>query len=116
MLQRLGLIAKPNVPMWTEWRSLAELVDALDIPVHIAVVGKYTNLSDAYLSISKALYHAANKAERKLVVHWVEAEYLTEDVSHAGWNARQHTVERAWQHTVERAWEPRRSMRETPVP
>ena len=64
---------------WTEWRSLAELVDTLDIPVKIAVVGKYTNLSDAYLSISKALYHAANKAERKLVVHWVEAEYLTEE-------------------------------------
>jgi CTP synthase len=79
MLSRLGLIEKPNAKMWTEWRSLAELVDALDIPVTIAVVGKYTNLSDAYLSISKALYHAANKAERKLVVHWVEAEYLTEE-------------------------------------
>ena len=38
------------------------------VPVTIAVVGKYTNLSDAYLSVTKALYHAANKAERKLVV------------------------------------------------
>jgi len=79
MLGRLGLVEKPNTKMWTEWRSLAELVDALDIPVRIAVVGKYTNLSDAYLSISKALYHSANKAERKLVVDWIEAEFLTED-------------------------------------
>ena len=55
MLSRLGLIEKPDSKMWTEWRSLAELVDVLDIPVTIAVVGKYTNLSDAYLSISKAL-------------------------------------------------------------
>jgi CTP synthase len=78
-LQRLGLVERPNVRMWNEWRSLAELVDTLDIPVTIAVVGKYTNLSDAYLSVSKALYHSANKAERKLVVHWVEAEFLTED-------------------------------------
>ena len=47
--------------MWNEWRSLAELIDTLDVTVTIAVVGKYTNLSDAYLSISKALYHSANK-------------------------------------------------------
>ena len=49
------------------------------MPVTIAVVGKYTNLSDAYLSVTKALYHAANKAERKLVVSWVEAEFLSDD-------------------------------------
>ena len=78
-LGRLGLMEKPNRRMWNEWRSLAELVDSLDICVTIAVVGKYTDLSDAYLSISKALYHAANKAERKLVVKWIEAEFLTED-------------------------------------
>jgi CTP synthase len=51
------------------------------MPITIAVVGKYTDLSDAYLSVSKALYHAANKAERKLKVFWVEAEYLTEDAA-----------------------------------
>jgi len=91
ILSRLLLVEKPNVKMWNEWRSLAELVDSLDIPVSVAVVGKYTDLSDAYLSISKALYHAANKAERKLVVHWVEAEYLTEEMADhelyaSGWN------------------------------
>ena len=91
-LARLGLAERPNKRMWNEWRSLAELVDSLDIPVTIAVVGKYTDLSDAYLSISKALYHAANKAERKLVVKWVEAEFLTEDANEnekyaAGWKA-----------------------------
>ena len=53
ILSRLLLVEKPNVKMWNEWRSLAELVDSLDIPVSVAVVGKYTDLSDAYLSISK---------------------------------------------------------------
>lgn len=62
-------------------RALAELVDSLDVPVTIAVVGKYTNLSDAYLSISKALYHAANKAERKLVIEWIESDTLGEDMA-----------------------------------
>merc|ERR1719424_2541053 len=79
ILGRLGLMEKPNRRMWNEWRSLAELVDSLDITVTIAVVGKYTDLSDAYLSVSKSLYHAANKCERKLVLKWVEAEFLTED-------------------------------------
>ena len=51
------------------------------MPVTIAVVGKYTGLSDAYLSISKALYHAANKAERKLVIEWIESDTLAEDMA-----------------------------------
>ena len=78
-LQRLQLPERHDAALWNEWRALAELVDSLDVPVTIAVVGKYTNLSDAYLSVMKALYHSANKAERKLVISWVEAEYLQED-------------------------------------
>ena len=76
---RLRLLERPKTELWNEWRALAELVDSLDVPVTIAVVGKYTNLSDAYLSISKALYHSANKAERKLIVHWIESQNLSED-------------------------------------
>ena len=44
----------------------------------IAVVGKYTDLSDAYLSVSKALYHASFHAERKLDIAWIDAENLVE--------------------------------------
>ena len=33
------------------------------------------------LSISKALYHAANKAERKLVIEWIESDTLGEDAA-----------------------------------
>ena len=42
----------------------------------IAMVGKYTGLSDAYLSVLKALQHACLAVNRKLEVHWVEASHL----------------------------------------
>lgn len=46
--------------------------------VSIAMVGKYTGLSDAYLSVLKALQHACLSANRKLDVQWVEASHLEE--------------------------------------
>lgn len=38
--------------------------------------GKYTDLSDAYLSVIKALQHACMTAGMKLQLTWVEAQYL----------------------------------------
>ena len=38
--------------------------------------GKYTDLSDAYLSVIKALQHACMAAGMKLQLTWVEAQYL----------------------------------------
>ena len=46
--------------------------------VKIAMVGKYTDLSDAYLSVIKALQHACLAASRKLKIEWVEAGNLEE--------------------------------------
>ena len=39
-------------------------------------MGKYTGLSDAYLSVIKALKHSAIAASRKLNILWVEAQHL----------------------------------------
>jgi len=44
--------------------------------VKIAMVGKYTNLADAYLSVIKSLQHACLAANRKLDILWVEASHL----------------------------------------
>jgi hypothetical protein len=46
------------------------------LQVKIAMVGKYTNLSDAYLSVIKSLQHACLAANRKLDILWVEASHL----------------------------------------
>jgi CTP synthase len=42
------------------------------------MVGKYTDLSDAYLSVIKALQHACIAANRRLQIDWVEASHLEE--------------------------------------
>ena len=57
-------------------QEMAELVDTVTDEVRIALVGKYTGLTDSYLSVIKALKHAAIAARRKLVVEWVDAEAL----------------------------------------
>lgn len=56
--------------------GLAEKWDGLSNALSIAMVGKYTGLSDAYLSVLKALQHACLAANRKLDVLWVEASHL----------------------------------------
>lgn len=45
-------------------------------PIRIAMVGKYTGLSDSYLSVIKALEHASLEIERRVVIDWVEATDL----------------------------------------
>ena len=79
MLARLQLTQLTSAGFLNEWIALAELVDSLTQVVKIAVVGKYTDLSDAYLSVSKALQHASFAAERKLKIVWIEAADLADD-------------------------------------
>ncbi|CAN1828614.1 CTP synthase [Linum perenne] len=75
----LNLHSISKVPELKEWTARAELCDALHEPVRIAMVGKYTGLSDAYLSVLKALLHASVAFSKKLVVDWVPATDLEDD-------------------------------------
>ena len=50
----LRIDAEPDL---SEWRSLVERIDAAIDPVRVAIVGKYVNLRDAYLSVIEALKH-----------------------------------------------------------
>ncbi|CAO1945362.1 unnamed protein product [Urochloa humidicola] len=68
-LQYAGKV--PREPKLAEWTERANKFDNLKTPVNIAMVGKYTGLSDSYLSVSKALLHASVAMDRKLVVDWV---------------------------------------------
>ena len=63
----------------TQWREMAYDLDTLTEDVTIAMVGKYTDLSDAYLSVIKSLQHAAMKVRRKLSINWIEASHLEID-------------------------------------
>ncbi|KAK1276990.1 hypothetical protein QJS04_geneDACA011031 [Acorus gramineus] len=93
ILKGLNLLGVTGEPVLEEWTSRAKTCDMLQDPVRIAMVGKYTGLSDAYLSVLKALLHASVACRRKLVVEWVAATDLEEsteieapDVHKAAWD------------------------------
>ncbi len=67
-------------PLMDEWMGMAVRVDDLDKEVRIAMVGKYTGLSDSYLSVIKALNHASIASSRKLIIEWIEASNLENNV------------------------------------
>lgn len=72
----LNLSGTAKEPSLKEWTTRAEICDMLHEPVRIAIVGKYTGLSDSYLSVLKALLHASVACRKKLVVDWVPASDL----------------------------------------
>ncbi|XP_039122444.1 CTP synthase-like isoform X1 [Dioscorea cayenensis subsp. rotundata] len=93
ILKQLSLLSVARVPMLEEWMARVKICDTLHDSVRIAIVGKYTGLTDAYLSVLKALLHASVACRRKLVVEWVPASDLedatlkeTPDAHIAAWN------------------------------
>ena len=72
----LGFEVPDSLPMLDDWKHMADKVDRLEEQVHIAMVGKYTGLSDSYLSVIKALQHSAYTVDRKLVIDWIESTDL----------------------------------------
>ena len=61
----------------TEWREMVERLLTPEREVSIAVVGKYVELPDAYLSIVEALTHGGIYHHAKVKIEWVAAEELT---------------------------------------
>ncbi len=77
VLQHFGISAGPaNLD---EWEGLVERHDNADQPVKIGLVGKYTQLEDAYLSVIEALNHAGIHHGAKVEVTWVDSERLGDD-------------------------------------
>ena len=73
-------ITPPHPLQIDQWEERAVRWDSLEETVTIAIVGKYTGLSDSYLSVMKALQHAAIAANRKLKISWIEASDLEESM------------------------------------
>jgi CTP synthase len=76
--ERLGRTAPP--PDLTDWKALVERIHACEGKVRIALVGKYVQLHDAYLSVAEALKHASIHHGVELEIDWVDAEAPDLDV------------------------------------
>ncbi len=58
------------------WENLIKTVDNLYNEIEISLVGKYTELHDAYLSVVESLHHAGYKYNTKININWVDSEKL----------------------------------------
>lgn len=57
----------------TDWKALVERVQSLEKTTKIALVGKYVELQDAYLSVAEALKHAGYAHNTEIDIQWINA-------------------------------------------
>ncbi|WP_010287102.1 CTP synthase [Kurthia massiliensis] len=75
VLDHFGIKA-PEADM-TEWKVLVERVKNLSKTTKIALVGKYVELQDAYISVAEALKHAGYAHDTDIDIDWINAEHVT---------------------------------------
>jgi CTP synthase len=74
LVERLGL--RHSDPDLDHWRDLVHRLKEPSPDIRIAIVGKYVELEDAYMSVREALVHASLYYHRHLVLEWVHSEDL----------------------------------------
>ncbi|HEY7829027.1 MAG TPA: CTP synthase [Solirubrobacteraceae bacterium] len=65
-------------PDLSKWQEPIQRAEHASRTVKIALVGKYVQLEDAYLSVSEALRHAAALQDSRVQIEWVDSERLEE--------------------------------------
>jgi CTP synthase len=71
VVKALGLPA--TAPDLTDWRDMVARMRQVRRPLRVAIVGKYVELHDAYMSVKEALLHAAVAHDRKIEIVWVHS-------------------------------------------
>ena len=65
-----------HAPNLQHWRQLVTRLKKPWPPIRIAIVGKYVELQDAYMSVREALVHAALFHDREVHIEWIHSEDL----------------------------------------
>lgn len=60
----------------SKWQSVVDVKANPEAEVDIAIVGKYVDLKDSYISLTEALLHAGIQTHTRVNIHYVEAEEL----------------------------------------
>ncbi|NOD93503.1 CTP synthase [Ruegeria sp. HKCCD4884] len=69
-------------PDLAKWEDVSDRIHNAEGEVKVAIVGKYTQLEDAYKSIAEALTHGGMANRVKVKIEWVDAEVFdTEDAA-----------------------------------
>ena len=77
ILDKLNL--KPKHDSDRSWYNMVEEFKKAYKKVDIALVGKYTQLHDSYISVNQALYDAGYVNGADVTIHWIESEKITKD-------------------------------------
>jgi CTP synthase len=76
--RQLGLRSRLSM---RSWNTVADRFVDHDRTVKIAMVGKYANLADSYVSVNQALSHAAAVNGAKAKISWIDSEEVEKDPS-----------------------------------
>src|SRR6202163_264466 len=81
VIEKLHLqVAPTDLP---EWRQVVSAKTSTDGRVDIAMVGKYVQIRDSYISLNEALMHAGLKSRTRVNIHYVESTDLERDGTRA---------------------------------
>ena len=70
VMQRLNLVQKTE-PELAEWEEMIAEIRRPKPTIRVALVGKYVELHDAYMSVREALYHAGISNDRQVEIEWI---------------------------------------------
>ncbi len=77
VIKKLGL--KCGEAELSEWQAIVDKIKNLKNRVTIALVGKYVELHDAYMSVAEALRHGGLANDAEVDIRWVHSEDLTDE-------------------------------------
>lgn len=66
---------KPNL---TKWKKFLHNLQEPKKTIHIALVGKYVELKDSYISIAESLIHSGSKNKTKVNLHWIHSSKIND--------------------------------------
>jgi CTP synthase len=81
LIRELGLEASAQEPDLDSWRALVRLIKRPKPILQIALVGKYIELPDAYLSVTESLKHAGWAHEVDVKIRWIDSELLSKETA-----------------------------------
>lgn len=76
-LRKLGLDVDRPIDL-SKWRDFVDKVKNPELEVHIGLVGKYTELPDAYKSIAEAFIHAGASNNARVKLEYINSEKITD--------------------------------------
>jgi CTP synthase len=81
LIRELGLEASAQEPDLDSWRALVRRIKRPKPILQIALVGKYIELPDAYLSVTESLKHAGWAHEVDVKIRWIDSELLSKETA-----------------------------------